>query len=71
MRSAMLGIRDPIRLSQRALHATFTRRLSSSVDFVAFVRYSKIMNGLQDPFLLDHNQFGIRFEYHLPRLGQM
>ena len=69
--SEFLAIRDPIRLNQRALGGTFTRRLSSSLDLVAFVNYSKILTGLQSSFLLNHNQFGIRFQYHFPRLRQM
>ena len=68
--SDMLTIRDPIRFSQRAFHATFTRHLSSFLDFVAFVRYTKFLTGLQDPYLQDHNQFGIQFEYLLPGRGR-
>ena len=69
--SEFLAIRDPIRLNQRALSGTFTHRLSSSLDLVAFVNYSKMLRGLQNSFLLNHNQFGIRFQYHFPRLRQM
>jgi len=69
--SDFLAILDPIRMNQRALSATFTQRMSSSLDLVAFVNYSKMLTGLQNSFLLNHNQFGIRFQYHFPRLSQM
>ena len=71
LQSDFLAILDPIRLNQRALSGTFTHRLSSSLDLVAFVNYSKMLRGLQNSFLLNHNQFGIRFQYHFPRLRQM
>jgi hypothetical protein len=69
-RSELLSILDPVRFSQRAFDATFTRELSGSLSLVAFARYSKLLTGLQASYLLSHNQFGIRFQYHLPRQGQ-
>ena len=66
MQSDFLGILNPVRLNQEALSASFTHRLSSGVDFVAFVNYSKMLRGLHDSFLFNHNQFGIRFQFHLP-----
>lgn len=71
MQSAFLGMRDPLRLNQRAFHGTLTHRLRTDLDFDVFFNYSKFRTGLRNPFPLNHSQFGIRFQYHLPRVGVM
>jgi hypothetical protein len=71
LQSDLYGISDRLRYAQQALDARFSRQVSSGLDFVLFARHSKMLQGFGDSFRYNHNQFGIGFQYHLPRVGVM
>ena len=66
--SKLLGTLDPVQFRQRALSGTFTRQLSSGLDFEAFVNYSKVLKGVQSSYRAAQSQAGIRLQLHLPRV---
>lgn len=70
IKSQVIGLNNSnsLQLDQEGLSASITRRLSQSLDFVAYVNYAKVLGGQQGPTLLNYNQAGVRFVYHFPRI---
>ena len=70
-RNQFAATRDVGRLDQSFFALNLTRRLSSTMDFSVFFTYAKLLTPVQQPIFLNHNQFGIRFVYHLPRVSAL
>ncbi|HWP84193.1 MAG TPA: hypothetical protein VNN17_03315 [Terriglobia bacterium] len=69
--SEFLGALNSSDILQRALSGTFTRQLSSGLDLIAFVNYSKVLRGIESSYLRDHTQAGLRLQINLPRARPM
>ena len=56
------------RLEQGVASVNFTRKLGSGLDFSMFGNYSRMLHGVQTPFVFNRLQGGIRFAFNLPRV---
>jgi hypothetical protein len=69
LRSEFLSVQNLGKLDQAAANMSFSRRLTSMMDFSLFANYTKLLGSAAYTNYDGYGQFGVHFVFHLPRVN--